>query len=112
MPGNKENNASYLSIKANILRLKENYYEAERLINKAIDLEPRNRVHYGLLSKIKLNQAIEAISNQDKNNAITYLYSAEGALFNGLKLDNDDPALLSIKHSIDEFKIKKLGIAI
>lgn len=103
-PGRKGNNASYLSTKGNILRLKEEFGEAEKFLRKANKLEPDNPVHYGGLAQLKYDQAQLAISNGEKQIALISIDEAKTFLSKGLNLDRNNEVLLSIQHVVDEFE--------
>jgi len=103
-PGRKEDNASYLSTKGNVLRLKEEFGEAEKFLRKANRLEPDNPVHYGGLAQLKYDQAQLAISNDKKQIALISIDEAKSFLSKGLNLDRNNEALLSIQHTVDEFE--------
>ncbi len=103
-PGGKRNDASYLSTKGNILRIKEEFKEAENLLRRANKLDPKNPVHYGALAQLKYDLAQQAISNDKKQIALIYIDEAKVFLANGLNINRDNDALLSIQHSVDEFE--------
>jgi hypothetical protein len=103
-PG-KETDPFYHSRKANILRLKNQLSELEKFINKAIKLD-KKAYYYGILSQIKLDQAMEAIRNEDRDMAFAFLYAAEVAVNTGLGIERENQTLLSILHSVKDLKIR------
>lgn len=102
-PGKKRDNTSYLSIKGNILRCRGEFEKSAIHLKRALNLEPNNPVHHGGLAQLKLDQAKESISKGDKESALIYIKEAKIYLSEGLHIDKNDEALLTIKHSIDEF---------
>lgn len=105
-PGRKGDNASYLSTKGNILRLKEKFGEAEKFLEKASKLEPDNPVHYGGLAQLKYAQAQQAISNDKKQITLILIDEAKTFLAKGLNIDRNNEVLVSIQHAVDDFELK------
>lgn len=105
-PGKKHIDASYLSTKANILRRRGEFEDAERLLKQALNLEPKNPIHYGGMAQLKFDRAQEAVSNGEKQRALIYIDEANTFILNGLQRDKDNEVLLTIKHDIDDLKFR------
>jgi len=105
-PGKKWTNASYLSTKANILRRRGKFKDAEGFLKRALNLEPKNPVHYGGMAQLKFDQAKEAIFNGEKQSALIYIDEANAFILNGLQKDKDNEVLLAIRYDIDDFKFR------
>lgn len=103
-PGDRRSSASYLSTKANILRHKKDFDEAERCLSRALGIEPDNPVHYGGMAQLYLDQAGEAASKERRQPVLIYIEKARASVEKGLSKSGDIEPLLSIKHAINQFE--------
>ncbi len=100
-PGNKQRSPSYLATKANILRRKGDFNTAEILLRKALSQQPKEVVHIGGLSQLKFDQAELLVKKGEKQTALICLEEAKYLISNGLKIDQNNEALLSIAHMVN-----------
>lgn len=103
-PGDRWSNASYLSTKANILRHRKDFAEAERCLRRALELEPDNPVHYGGMAQLHLDEAGEAALKGQRQHVLLCIEEARTFLQKGLGKSEDNEALLSIKHALEQFE--------
>ena len=103
-PGNKWSNASYLSTRANILRHRKDFGEAERCLRRALELEVDNPVHYGGMAQLYLDQAQDAALKGAKQTVLLHIEEARTFVRKGLSKSEDNEALLSIKHAVEQFE--------
>lgn len=105
-PGNKRKDINYLSTKGNILRVKGEFKEAEKALKRANRLAPKDPVPYGGLAQLKIDQAQQAISNNEKQTTLIFIDEAKTFLSKGLNIDRNNEALLSTRHVVEEFELK------
>lgn len=103
-PAEKWSNASYLSTRANILRHGKDFGEAEKCLRRALELEKDNPVHYGGMAQLYLDQAVEAASKGARQTVLLYIEQARTFVQKGLSKSEDNEALLSIKHAVEQFE--------
>lgn len=103
-PGNRWSNASYLSTKANILRHRRDFDEAEKCLKRALELETDNLVHYGGMAQLYLDQAQDAALKGAKQTVLLHIEQAKTFVQKGLSKSGDNEALLSIKHALEQFE--------
>lgn len=104
--GNKSNDVIYLVTKGNILRVKNEFDEAELCLQKAIKLSPKNPIPYGVMANIKLSRANDAISQNLRQQALIYLDEANRNIEIGLEKGPENEGLLSTKHQIEDLNLK------
>ena len=107
-PGRKVDCVSYLCTKGNILRLKKEFEEAEKVLRRANKLDPEDPVSYGGLAQLKIDQAQQAVSVGKKQATLIFIEEAKTFLRKGLNIENNNSVLLSIRHAVDEFE-RKIG---
>jgi tetratricopeptide (TPR) repeat protein len=103
-PGDRWSNASYLSTRANVLRHRKDFGEAEKCLRRAIKLEPDNPVHYGGMAQLHLDRAAEAAPRGERQHVLLHIDEARTFLQKGLSKSEDSEALMSIKHAIDRLE--------
>lgn len=105
-PGNKERSASYLSTKGNILRKKEDYDGAEILLFKAIKVQPKDVLSYGILVQIEYEKALKQYKQGDISSALKNLDNAYQHLEKGFEIESKNERLLALKYDIGNLRMR------
>jgi tetratricopeptide (TPR) repeat protein len=108
-PGDRWSDAGYLSTRANLLRHRKDFGEAERCLRRALELEKDNPVHYGGMAQLYLDQAREAALKGARQTVLLYIEQTKTFVQKGLSKVADNEALLSIKHAVAQFE-SNLGL--
>jgi tetratricopeptide (TPR) repeat protein len=102
-PGSKQKNPSYLTTKANILRKQNDFKNAEILLKKAIKLQPKDIMPYGLMATVKLEKGKLLLSNDEKELAQISFLEAKKYILDCLTINSKDESLLSIQHELGKY---------
>jgi len=99
--------ASYWSTKANVLRHQGLLEEGLAAIERAIEIQPKNPIHYGGLAQLHLDLASRAAQSGDSEAGALHLDQAYIAVQRGLELEPTNAALNSIARKAAALEIPR-----